>query len=180
MKVRITTLHFLLVLSFMCFSVLLQGCAPKIARPDQVVPLCKEMSDNSGEFMSPYTSDGVIAEWVDKGKNAKLGASIGSAIGAFAGQKLLENVPFIGGFLGEAAGNAIGRKIAIESAGGEEFIKSSSDISYLTIDDLSLCLYGKHSEKQNYQDTLSLTMEIYPKLKKEYLRSIVNASEKVL
>ncbi|MDB6114799.1 MAG: hypothetical protein JWQ62_1744, partial [Lacunisphaera sp.] len=61
----------------------------------------KPIEGNTGKYMSPFTSDGVVAEWVDKAVKAKMGSAVGGAIGAYAGQKAMENIPFIGGMLGQ-------------------------------------------------------------------------------
>ncbi len=34
------------------------------------------IEDNSGQYLSPYTSDGVTAEWVNKAINAKMGSAV--------------------------------------------------------------------------------------------------------
>jgi hypothetical protein len=145
----------------------LAACATPMPGPNEVrVPT--PILGNSGEYMSPYTQDGVLALWVDKAVNAKLGATIGATVGAVAGQQALGYVPLVGGFLGQMAGEQIGRSIAIEASGGEEYIKSTSDISFATLDDLSVYIYAKNSTHPNYADALSATMEIYPGMKTGY------------
>lgn len=174
--------------SLRLFSVLLAitlvtGCsiAPApLATPEEMATLnITPIDGNSGKFMSPITSDGVPAEWVDNAINAKMGAGIGSAVGALAGQKLLENVPFIGGFLGEKVGNAAGRAIAIKAAGGEEFIRESSDLSFNNLNDLSVYLYATYGNNENYKDVLSAASEIYTDLKKTNYQALRLASNKV-
>jgi len=127
--------------------------------------------------MCPYTQDGVLAEWTDKAINAKVGATIGKHAGAFAGQKALEQVPFVGGMLGQKVGEEAGRAIAIESCGGMQAIKESSDISFNSLEDMSLYIYVKNSGHEHYQSALDSTCEIYPKLKKVYYSTLVRASK---
>ena len=128
--------------------------------------------------MCPYTQDGVLAEWVDKAINAKMGATVGKHAGAYAGQKALENVPLLGGWLGSKAGEAAGRAIAIKASGGWEYIKSTSDMSFDSLNDMSVYLYARHSSHEHYKDALDATMEIYPKLKKGYYKAIQKAKTK--
>jgi len=157
---------------------LLAACAAnslKMAPPEQIaVP--EPIQDNSGAYMNPYTEDGVLAQWVDKAINAKMGASAGGVIGAYAGQKAMEHVPFVGGILGQTMGEKMGREIAIQSAGGWDYIKESSDSSFNTVDDLAVYLYGRHSKDNHYQEALEATMEIYPDLRQRYMAAVVEAS----
>jgi hypothetical protein len=158
-------------------SLFITGCAsaPPLKLGNEIVPP-EPIYGNTGEFMSPYTEDEVLAEWVDKAVNAKAGAQIGGAIGAYAGSKALEMIPFVGGIMGQYAGEQIGRQIAITAAGGMEFIVSSSDLSFNNLDNLSVFLYAKYSTSEHFQDALDATMEIYPDLKTLYFPAISKAS----
>jgi len=154
---------------------------PRIASPEQLVVVAPTpINGNSGQYMSPYTSDGVLAEWVDKSINAKMGAELGGAVGAYAGKKLMENIPVFGGWLGKTAGQEIGREIAIKAAGGEEFIRNTSDLSFNSLEDLSVYLYVNYSTNEHYRDALDAAMAIYPELKQNYHSYIIEASSKVL
>ncbi|MEO3879438.1 hypothetical protein [Rheinheimera fenheensis] len=161
-------------------SLMLTACAsaPYVAQPSELTAPPAIM-DNSGEYMSPFTSDGVVAEWVDKAVNAKAGASIGGMAGAYAGQKLAENIPFIGGFIGEAVGNTLGREVALNMSGGEEFIRSTSDISFHNLNDMAVWLYVNYSANPHYQDALDSTFAIYPDLQQVYYQALINASAAV-
>lgn len=164
--------------------VLLAGCAgmgaPAIAPPAQLAAIAPQpIYGNTGEFMSPYTEDGVVAAWVDKALNAKLGAAVGRQAGSYAGRKAMENVPFIGGMLGQRAGDAAGRKIAIEASGGWEHIKETSDLSFNSLDDLAVYLYATNSSHPDYAKVLEATYEIYPDLRTAYMPAIQNASRRV-
>ena len=130
---------------------------------------------NEGKYMSPYTTDGVVAEWVDKAMKAKMGSAIGGAIGAYAGQKAMEQIPFLGGFLGQKAGEAMGREIAVKASGGWEYIKSTSDLSFNTVEELSVWMYATHSENEHYAEVLAAVQEIYPEMKQRYYAAIQNA-----
>jgi len=155
---------------------LLSGCfaQPKPPSPQQV-KIPQPIMDNSGKYLCPYTQDGVMAEWTDKAIGVGASGAVGGAVGAYAGAKLLEQVPFVGGWLGQKAGNALGREIALKSAGGEEFMKETSDISFNTVNELSVYMYAKFSGHEHYQDALKSTMEIYPDMKQTYMRAIYAA-----
>ncbi|EUC71081.1 hypothetical protein Y017_07455 [Alcanivorax sp. 97CO-5] len=120
--------------------------------------------DNSGEYMNPWTSDGVLAEWVDKAINAKMGSAIGSAAGAYAAQKALDNVPFVGGFLGSKVGKKVGHSAAISASGGMEYIRETSDQSFRNLDDMARYLNAVHANNGNFQDAVKAADAIYPGL----------------
>lgn len=163
------------IITFLCLitiGLFFVGCAgPSLPKPGELTAP-KPILSNSGTYMCPYTQDDVLAEWTDKAINAKMGATIGKHVGAYAGQKALEQVPFVGGFLGSKVGEAVGRKIAIEGAGGEQFIKQSSDVSFNNIDDLAVYMYVKYTNNEHYQSALEATMEIYPELKTRYFQAL--------
>lgn len=156
----------------------LAACAPRVARPEQLTAPTP-IQDNSGEYLCSITKDKTLAEWSDKMANVGLGASIGKTIGTIAGQQALKQIPFVGGFIGDWAGNAIGKKIAIESVGGMEFIKSKSDLSFASAEDLSLYLYVEYFNGAHYAEAVKAAMELYPELKKSYVKTLVSASEKI-
>ena len=155
------------------------SCVPmrQPLQPNQIIPPTPRL-DNEGAYMCPYTQDGVVAEWVDKAINAKMGATIGKHAGAYIGQKALENIPFVGGWLGSTAGEAAGRAIAIEASGGWDYIKSTSDSSFDNLNDLAVYIYATYSTNEHFQEVLQATMEIYPKLKKGYYNALSNAPAK--
>lgn len=124
---------------------------------------------NTGKYMCPFTEDGTVAPWVEKGMAASVGANVGAAAGAYAGQKALEQVPFFGGMLGRAAGQATGREIAIKASGGWDFIKSSSDLSFNSLEDMAHYLHATNSAHPQYAKVLQATYGIYPDLKQRML-----------
>jgi hypothetical protein len=144
-------------------------------KPNQIVAPTP-ISGNDGEYMCPYTQDDVVAPWVDKAINASMGSTLGKTAGAYLGSELCENVPLIGGLLGSTVGEHVGRKIAIESCGGWEYIKSTSDLSFNSIDDLAVWLYATKSDNEHYDEVLKATWEIYPKLEDRYWTAIRNAT----
>ncbi len=167
-----------IMLFIICVTMLAGGCASPLPAPSDLISP-EAIQGNNGKYMSPYTTDGVLAEWVDKAINAKAGATIGKTVGAYAGQQALKSIPFVGGILGSAVGEGIGRGIAIKAAGGWEYIKKTSDMSFNSYDDMSVYLYVNHSTHKHYNDALSATYEIYPQLMKNYIKAIRNAKRKV-
>lgn len=162
-----------------CVALLqLAACAPRVARPEQLTAP-EAIQDNSGEYLCSITQDKTLAEWSDKMAKVGLASSIGSTAGALAGQQVLKQVPFVGGMLGEWAGKTIGRRIAIESAGGMDFIKTSSDLSFNSQQDLALYLYITYFDGDHYNEAVKAAMALYPELKTSYVQSIVAASSAV-
>jgi len=159
------------LIGIMVLALFVAGCATPLPTQTQVrVPT--PIRGNSGQYMCPFTSDDTVAEWVSTGVKARFGSAVGSAIGARAGQEILKNIPIIGGILGQEVGKAAGRRIAISSSGGMEKIKSTSDLSFNSIDDMAVYMYAKHSGRKDYKQVLQLTQEIYPKLQGRYIRAI--------
>lgn len=157
---------------------LLGACSSTPIPPAASLIAPDPIANNSGKYMCPFTSDGVVADWVDKGVKAKLGASIGGAVGAYAGQKALEQVPFVGGFLGQKAGEKIGLEVAVASCGGWDNIKKTSDLSFNSVDDLSVWLYVKYSGNEHYQDVLEATESIYPEMADRFSAALAAASKR--
>lgn len=129
-------------------------------------------TDNLGKYLSPYTSDDVLAEWVNNAINANIGATVGSGVGAAAGaylgDKALEQVPFIGSFIGGAVGaeigKATGREAAISASGGWELIRETSDRSFDDIESMARYLKAKYGHTENFADAIAATAQIYPEL----------------
>jgi len=168
------------LLMMVCTFIFMQGCVattPPLATPNQLSTLNIQLIDgNSGKYMSPITSDNIPAEWVNKSIDAKIGAGIGSTAGAYVGSQLLGSVPFVGGFLGSQVGEEIGRETAILAAGGDEFIKQSSDLSFNDLESLAIYLYVNYGDNPNYQPVLEATYEIYPDLQQVNYSSLASAT----
>ena len=153
------------------------GGAPKVPAAETIVAP-KPIDGNSGTYMCPFTSDGVTAEWVTKAMKVSAAGSIGSAAGNYAGQQVLNQVPFIGGFLGQKMGNSAGRAIALRSIGGEAFLKSTSDLSFNDGDALLVYVYAKYSTHAEYSKIMDATYSIYPDLKDRYYAALAGAQRK--
>lgn len=132
--------------------------------------------------MSPYTSDDVIAEWVDNALKAKSGAAIGGAVGSAVGQyaasKALDSFGVFGSMLGKQVGKKIGREQALKAAGGEEVIKDTSDLSFDNWENLAVFMYVNHSQREEYAEVLAATQVIYPELE-NYASALARAPRSV-
>lgn len=134
------------------------------------------LEGNGGKYMCPYTSDDVLAEWVDKGINVKTGEAIGAGVGAvaggYAGQQIMNQVPLVGGLLGslvgKAAGEAIGRQAAVSSFGGWEYVKETSDLSFNSVDDMVVYIYLKHAGDANFPDVVKAVSTLYPEVSERF------------
>ena len=133
------------------------------------------IAGNSGKYMCPFTSDGVTAEWVTKAMKVEAGGQVGAMAGQLAGQELMKQIPFFGGMLGNKVGNSVGRSIALKGIGGEEFLKSSSDLSFNSPDELLVYVYSKYSKVKDFDKVLSATYSIYPDLRDRYYPAVAHA-----
>lgn len=162
----------LLILAILLTLATTQGCLPGMpgypvyAPPDKLVAP-EPIQGNTGKFKSPYTSDGVVAEWVDKALNA---GSTGQALGSiFAVLPLLDSIV-----------STSSTSLAMEAAGGEEFINKTSDLSFSSPEDMALYLYVKHSSHPSYGHALSAVETVYPGFSESYLKALTEASKGVL
>ncbi|OJS98858.1 hypothetical protein [Marinobacter nauticus] len=148
----------------------LRGTDGKALTEDELIERLVR-NDNIGQFMSPYTSDGVLAEWVNLANNANMGATAGSAAGAMAGayaaNKALDFVPFglgglVGGAIGSEIGKSGGREAAIAASGGWTAIKAASDQSFDSLPNMARYLKRKYGNTANFTDAMRATTHIYP------------------
>lgn len=151
-----------------CATVPPGGIAGAYAAP-QATRTYAVIEDSSGRYLSPITSDGVAAAWVEKSINASLGASVGGMAGAYAGQKALEQVPFVGGFLGNKLGAEAGRKIALNAAGGDAYMRETSDLSFNDINEMAGWLVQTHAGHAKFAEIMKAAGQIYPELNQAYM-----------
>lgn len=157
---------------------LLAGCASSGAILPSQLTAPTPIEGNSGKYMCPWTSDDVVAPWVERCRKASAGARIGSFIGKELGSRALEQVPFVGGWLGGKAGKAAGRKVAVEIAGGWEYIRGTSDLSFDEFDDLAVYIFVKFSDTEHYAEVLKLASGIYPEFESRYQKALHEAARK--
>ncbi len=126
--------------------------------------------NNSGEYLSPYTSDGVTAEWVNQAINAGIGAQVGTVTGAATASVVAEQFSdsfaavALAGMAGSAIGEAIGRRAAIEASGGWEHIRATSDMSFNSLADMARYLRLKHGNDENFDEVFTAIRQVYPDL----------------
>lgn len=123
---------------------------------------------NTGKYMSPFTSDGVTAGWITKSMQVKASGQIGALAGQYAAQKALENIPFAGMF-GKQIGEQAGRQVALQSIGGEAFLKSSSDLSFATAQDLADYVKANYADHAEIGKIMAATYAIYPDVQQAWL-----------
>ena len=132
------------------------------------------LADNSGAFLSPYRCDGTPTEWSNKAMTAGAGAAAGSMAAGAAVSK----VPFVGGFFKKKA-QAMGAQTgAVTAAGGMDFIKSTSDMSFNSADELAVYIQAKHAAiDPDFAKRVSAAMAIYPDLKTNYTKAVQAAAD---
>ena len=112
------------------------------------------------------------------------GNYVGDKVAEQATAKIASMVPVPG--LGLLAGRAAkaattaAAKGATQAAvgGGEAFIKSSSDVSFNSLQDLAIYLYVNHSARPDYAAALAATAAVYPQVQTSYLPAVQSASLK--
>lgn len=162
---------------FLCLS--LSGCVLFPKKLDSVA-LAKHLEGrsfeviqgNTGKYMSPFTTDGVAAAWVEKSIQAKLGASVGSISGTFAAQSVADGALVATGPFGAMLGAEIGRRVALSLIGGEAVLRQSSDLSFNRLDQMALWLVATHGNHPKFDEIMNATFEIYPYLREKHDRVI--------
>lgn len=151
----------------------------------------KPIEGTTGKYMSPFTSDGVTAGWVTKAMAVKASGAVGSMVGSAAGNyaanqaanQMASMVPIPGmSFLaqraGKSMGEAAGRGMALQSIGGEAFLKSSTDLSFNTVQEMAVYMYVNHSTHPDYAKIVDATATIYPEFKTGYGPALQTAALK--
>ncbi|WP_395652289.1 hypothetical protein [Brevundimonas sp.] len=177
-------MKYLIRSSAVALALVLSSCATMPMAP--AMPVASTMisptpiEGTSGLYMSPFTSDGVTAGWITESMKVSVSGQAGAFIGQQAGQQLMSNIPLFGGMLGEAAGKQMGRQIALRAIGGEEFLKSSSDLSFNSLNDMAVFMYANYSTHPEYDKIVQATYAIYPDLQPVYLSAIQRAPHRPL
>jgi hypothetical protein len=153
------------------------AAAPTLPDPASIAAPAP-LDGSGGKYMCPYTSDRVTAAWVTKSMQVKASGQIGSMAGNYAGQKLMGQVPLMGGFMGKSVGSAVGRAAALNAIGGEEFLKTSSDLSFNSLEEMSVYIYANYSANPDYPKILAATYAIYPEMEAVYVPAVQRASTK--
>jgi hypothetical protein len=152
-------------------AVLLTGCTlPKAETLVSPTP----MEGNSGKFLNPYRADGSLAPWAEKGTHSN---RFGAAVAGFAASEAIGYYD-VTGLASTGAEMLIKQQAAIGAAGGQEYMKATSESSFNRREDFAVYLYVNHSTKQLYKKTLELLAEIYPDMWSNYENDIRNAPKK--
>lgn len=128
--------------------------------------------------MSPFTSDGVTSAWITKSIQVKAAGQIGSMAGNYLGQKAMEQVPFVGGFLGKKAGQAVGRQVALSAIGGEAFLRSSTDLSFNSAEALVGWTLANYGARDDIAQVMAAVIAIYPDVQTPYLMAAQQTKKK--
>lgn len=132
------------------------------------------LADNSGAFLSPYRCDGTPTEWSNKAMTTGASAAAGGMVAGQAAAK----VPFVGGFFKKKAQDMGAQTAAVAAAGGMEFIKSASDMSFNSADELAVYLQARHAALDpDFAKRVSAAMAIYPALKANYTKAVQTAAD---
>lgn len=127
---------------------------------------------NTGRYLSPITRKGLPAAWVGRASDGNgIGTTVGGMAGSYVGEKALQQVPFVGGFLGRKAGEAAARKMAQQAAGGDAYMRETSDLSFNSIDDMAGFL-ATHATDPGFDVVLKAATKVYPELNDAYLRAL--------
>lgn len=130
--------------------------------------------------MCPFTDDGTLTDWVDMDLSMDVGSTAGGTIGAVAGayagkkvaEEVLSRVPFgglfgslVGGVAGNVAGKTIGKKSGFELAGGWDYVKKTSCLSFNSLKDMADYLYVTYNQHEHFTKALDSTVKVYPEFK---------------
>jgi hypothetical protein len=149
----------------------------KLAKLNVTLTAPMPVAGNTGMFMSPYRCDGSQAEWTAKAMSAAAGSAIGGMAGDKAAGALAGKVPFVGGFLGKKVKDKAAKEGGAMAAGGWEFIKGSSDMSFNSIEEMSVWLHVRHSSDEGFKNALAAAMGLYPELKDGYVPALEAAAK---
>lgn len=129
---------------------------------------------NEGEFFFPYTESGYLTPWAEKALSAQLGSEAGGRAADGAVSALASRVPMGGLFAGKAKGKAreTGAVLAI---GGWDFIRENTELSFDSLDDLSVYMHSEFNGEADYEQALAAAMAIYPELERGHERAIDKA-----
>jgi hypothetical protein len=95
-----------------------------------------------------------------------------------AAEKAAAAIPFVGGFFSKKAKDVGAKTGAMTAAGGAEFVKSTSNISFNTPQELAVYLQAKHAALDpDFAKRVAAAMSIYPELKTAYAPAVQAAAD---
>jgi hypothetical protein len=139
--------------------------------------------DTQGKFLSPYKSDGELADWANRAINATAGAVVAGAATDKATDtavnQLAAKVPggaLVGGLLKKKAKDKAQEIGAVTAVGGWKYIRKTSDISFDSADELAVYMHATHSSADaDFAKALGAAFSVYPELKDTYEPAVRNA-----
>lgn len=144
------------------------ACAAVLTMAAAAAHAGEPIQGNTGKYMSPFTTDGVTAGWITKSMQVKASGQIGAMAGQYAAQKALENIPLAGMF-GKQIGQQAGRQVALQSIGGEAFLRETSDLSFASAQDLADYVKTNHADHPEIGKIMAATYAIYPDVEQAWL-----------
>jgi hypothetical protein len=129
---------------------------------------------NTGKFYFPFNQDGYLTAWADKALNAQVGAEAGALVADQATGALASRVPF-GGLVGGALKGKAKETGAVMAVGGWDFIESSSDTSFNSLNDMSVYMHVQFYGDSDYEQALAAATSLYPKLERGHERAVAKA-----
>lgn len=147
--------------------------AATAAPAEPVAP--EPVADKGGKFFLPFDKEGALTGWANKAIGAQVGAAVGAKAGEKAGSMLASKVPFAGGLLAMGAkkkGKELG---ALAAVGGADFVKSSSSLSFNSLQEMSLYMHLNYSANADYVKGLAAAAAIYPDLFTTYEATVKKA-----
>ena len=150
---------------------LLAGCA--LPNAETLVSPTPIQGD-SGKFLNPYYADGTLAPWAERGIGQS--RAVAGVAGFAAAEAIAMFVPI--SEVSTVAENTIKQQAAIGAAGGNKYMKSTSQTSFKRREDFAVYLYANHSKTKDYKKTLALVSEIWPEVWEHYDGDIRKAKKK--
>jgi hypothetical protein len=140
-------------------------------------------NDTKGRFLSPYRSDGGLADWANKAIRATAGSAVAGAAADKATDsavnQLAAKVPggaLVGGMFKKKAKDKAKEVGAVTAIGGWDYIRKTSDISFNSADDLAVYMHATHSGADaEFAKALGAAFGVYPELKETYEPAVRNA-----
>jgi hypothetical protein len=155
----------------------------QLLAPDAELVAPTPREDTEGKFLSPYRSDGELAEWASKAIRATAGSAVAgaatdkatnSAVNQLAGK--VPGGALVGGLLKKKAKDKAKEVGAVTAIGGWDYVRKTSDISFDTADDLAVYMHATHSGADaEFAKALGATFSVYPALKEAYEPAVRNA-----
>ncbi|WP_152619745.1 hypothetical protein [Paramagnetospirillum magnetotacticum] len=142
-------------------ALFLAGCVAPVARGSadapQAIVVVAPIKSSDGAYVSPIKADGTLAQWVAEGIG-RVGEFKQYEDGKRVRDFLMPSGPsiIIGGYADKRAQERV-----VESFGGWDYIRKTSDISFNTLDDLREFI-SSFKERGVYQSARVAASWLYP------------------